>query len=119
MQAARSSGLVVTEVLGDHDFRHSEYRGGRARSAGLRRQGARRQLHRHRGDVSRPVQRSRVEAGYHREYIGTWIEKNPALRSEIVLATKVAGYNPGSETGGNRFVPPKPKADCRLDRESV
>ena len=53
------------------------------------------------------------------EYIGTWIEKNPALRSEIVLATKVAGYNPGSETGGNRFVPPKPKADCRLDRESV
>ena len=53
------------------------------------------------------------------EYIGTWIEKNPTLRSEIILATKIAGFNPGSETGGNRFVPPKPSADCRLDRESV
>ena len=53
------------------------------------------------------------------EYIGTWIEQNPTLRSEIILATKIAGFNPGSETGGNRFVPPKPSADCRLDRESV
>jgi len=53
------------------------------------------------------------------EYIGTWLEKNPEIRSKVVIATKVSGFNPNSETGGNRFTPPKPKADCRLDAESV
>ena len=53
------------------------------------------------------------------QFIGTWIAKNPELRGDIVLATKVCGFNPGSETGGARFVPPVPKADCRLDRASI
>ena len=53
------------------------------------------------------------------EYIGTWLAKNPEWRSRVVLATKVSGFNPRSETGGNRFDPPKEHADCRLDAESV
>lgn len=52
-------------------------------------------------------------------FIGTWLAKNPSLRPEVVIATKVSGYNPNSETGGNRFVPPRERADCRLDRASV
>lgn len=59
------------------------------------------------------------QPGRTEEFIGTWLEKNPELRCEVIVATKVTGYNPDSETGGNRFVPSKPKADCRLDRESV
>ena len=59
------------------------------------------------------------QPGRTEEYIGTWLEQNPELRAQIVIATKVSGFNPDSETGGNRFVPKKPKADCRLDRESV
>lgn len=66
-----------------------------------------------------PSSASGWKPGTTEEYIGTWIEQNPTLRSEIILATKIAGFNPGSETGGNRFEPPKPSADCRLDRESV
>ena len=57
--------------------------------------------------------------GVTEEYIGTWLAKNPTLRKDVILATKVSGFNPQSETGGNRYVPPKPKADCRLDRESI
>ena len=53
------------------------------------------------------------------EYIGTWLAKNPEIRSEVIVATKVSGFNPSSETGGNRFQPPKQKADCRLDKESI
>jgi hypothetical protein len=57
--------------------------------------------------------------GLTEEFIGTWLAKNPDLRADLVLATKVSGFNPQSETGGNRFVPRKPSADCRLDRESI
>ena len=66
-----------------------------------------------------PSSDPRWKPGVTEEYIGTWLAKNPELRSEIVIATKISGFNPNSETGGNRFVPPKEKADCRLDRESV
>lgn len=59
------------------------------------------------------------QPGRTEEFIGTWLVKNPDLRSEVVIATKVSGYNPQSETGGNRFVPPKPFAPCRLDKESI
>ena len=57
--------------------------------------------------------------GVTEEYIGTWLEKNPDLRAEIVLATKISGFNPKSETGGNRYVPPKDFAPCRLDADSI
>ena len=57
--------------------------------------------------------------GVTEEFIGSWLEKNQSLRSELIIATKISGFNPNSETGGNRFVPPKPAADCRLDSESI
>lgn len=57
--------------------------------------------------------------GVTEEFIGTWLAKNRDLRQELVIATKVSGFNPNSETGGNRFVPRKERADCRLDRDSV
>lgn len=53
------------------------------------------------------------------EYIGSWLEKNTELRSEVIIATKVSGFNPNSETVGNRTDPPGDKADGRLDRESI
>ena len=51
--------------------------------------------------------------------LGNWLAQNKDLRSDLVIATKVSGYNPSSETGGNRFVPPKKEAPCRLDRDSI
>jgi len=46
--------------------------------------------------------------------------QNPTLRSELIIATKMCGYNPGSTTAGNRQVPPlQTPADCRLDAASV
>ena len=36
-----------------------------------------------------------------------------------MLATKVSGFNPNSETVGNRTVPPGPNADGRLDAASI
>lgn len=53
------------------------------------------------------------------EIIGTWLAKNPELRQQVVLATKVSGFNPNSETVGNRTVPPGPNADGRLDAKSI
>ena len=38
---------------------------------------------------------------------------------QVVLATKVSGFNPNSETVGNRTVPPGPNADGRLDAKSI
>lgn len=54
--------------------------------------------------------------GVTEDFIGTWLAKNPSLRSEVVIATKVSGFNPQSETGGNRFVPPKVGLKARLVR---
>jgi len=50
---------------------------------------------------------------------GARLAKNPALRSEVVIATKISGFNPGSETAGARYVPAKASADCRLDAASI
>ena len=57
-------------------------------------------------------------------YIGTWLAKNPDLRKDIVIATKVSGFCKDSETVGNRAVtldgaPTGTKGDGRLDRESI
>ena len=52
-------------------------------------------------------------------YIGTWLKKNPDIRSEIVIATKVAGYVEASDVAGNRYVPSKGKIPARLDRQSI
>jgi aryl-alcohol dehydrogenase-like predicted oxidoreductase len=43
--------------------------------------------------------------GLTEEFIGTWLAKNPTLRSEVVIASKVSGFNPGSETGGRGAAP--------------
>ncbi|KAA8491392.1 Protein tas [Porphyridium purpureum] len=61
------------------------------------------------------------KAGRTEEFIGTWLAKNAALRGEIYVATKVAGYMPSSGVPGQRKVPPldDAKLPCRLDRESV
>jgi len=59
------------------------------------------------------------QPGRTEEIIGTWLEKNPDMRSKVIIATKVSGFNPSSETVGNRTVPPGPPADGRLDAESI
>ena len=33
--------------------------------------------------------------------LGKWLAANPDLRASLVVATKVSGFNPSSETGGN------------------
>ncbi|OUS45712.1 NADP-dependent oxidoreductase domain-containing protein [Ostreococcus tauri] len=54
------------------------------------------------------------------EIIGNWLEKNgPELRRELVLATKVSGYQAKSETAANRTIPAGEPCPARLDRESV
>ena len=59
-------------------------------------------------------------AGRTEEYIGTWIEANPTMRSKIVLASKMCGYMPNSAVAAARSVPPaSPPPDGRLDRASV
>ena len=45
--------------------------------------------------------------------------KNTKLRGEVVVATKVSGFNPSSETVGNRTVPAGPPGDGRLDSASI
>lgn len=39
------------------------------------------------------------------EYIGSWLDKNPELRSKVVLATKVVGYWPKSRVAARRTLP--------------
>ncbi|CAI5519897.1 unnamed protein product [Closterium sp. Naga37s-1] len=57
-------------------------------------------------------------AGRTEEILGTWLKNKD--RSSIIVATKVAGYNPASYTPGNREQPRSNElADCRLDRESI
>lgn len=63
--------------------------------------------------------------------LGKWLAANPDLRASLVVATKVSGFNPSSETGGNRkltlgtggAIDPATclptKAPCRLDYDSV
>ena len=53
------------------------------------------------------------------EIIGNWLAKNAELRRELVIATKVSGYQAKSETAANRTVPPGEACPARLDRASV
>jgi len=53
------------------------------------------------------------------EIIGTWLAKNPALRKDVVIATKISGFSHDSATVGNRAAPPAPNGDARLDRASI
>lgn len=53
------------------------------------------------------------------EIIGTWLAKNPDMRKDVIIATKVAGFSRNSETAANRTVPPGEPKDARLDRESI
>ena len=61
-----------------------------------------------------------METGKTEEIIGNWLEKNQELRKELVVATKVSGYQAKSETAGNRTTPPTgAPAPARLDKASV
>ncbi|CAI7774268.1 unnamed protein product [Closterium sp. NIES-54] len=65
-----------------------------------------------------PVPMRSETAGRTEEILGTWLKNKD--RSSIIVATKVAGYNPASYTPGNREQPRSNElADCRLDRESI
>jgi len=53
------------------------------------------------------------------KYIGSWLAKNRDLRSELVIATKVSGFQAKSETVANRTTPAGEPAPARLDRTSI
>lgn len=54
------------------------------------------------------------------KYIGTYFQKNPDVRSRVILASKVAGYNKKSKIAAHRYSPPKhPAPDGRHDRQSI
>eukprot|EP00928_Gymnodinium_smaydae_P055366 TRINITY_DN38927_c0_g1_i1.p1 TRINITY_DN38927_c0_g1~~TRINITY_DN38927_c0_g1_i1.p1 ORF type:complete len:455 (-),score=60.39 TRINITY_DN38927_c0_g1_i1:38-1213(-) len=69
--------------------------------------------------------------GRSEEIIGTWMAKNRDIRRQVLIATKVSGFNPCSETAGNRKITLErggkideatglpEKAPCRLDRASI
>jgi len=66
--------------------------------------------------------------GASEEIIGRWFAADPSRRSQVVLATKVMGYSPLSDTAGNRKVTlgacdvgstGRPKIAARLDQESI
>lgn len=40
--------------------------------------------------------------GRSEEYIGSWLKKHPERREDLVIATKITGYNPRSKTAANR-----------------
>jgi aryl-alcohol dehydrogenase-like predicted oxidoreductase len=77
-----------------------------------------------------PSSDPRWKPGASEEIIGSWLAKNPELRSKVLIATKVAGFSPSSETAGNRKLTlgtggeltekglPKP-APARLDKASI
>lgn len=60
-----------------------------------------------------PSSDSRWKPGRTEEIIGNWLEKNQELRKELVVATKVSGYQAKSETAGNRTTPPGAPAPAR------
>jgi aryl-alcohol dehydrogenase-like predicted oxidoreductase len=58
--------------------------------------------------------------GHSEEIIGSYLAARPGLRDRVLIATKVAGYMPASDSVGNRVVPRDPApAPARLDRASV
>eukprot|EP00180_Rhodochaete_pulchella_P000205 Plantae.Rhodophyta-Rhodochaete_pulchella.ctg11426.p1 GENE.Plantae.Rhodophyta-Rhodochaete_pulchella.ctg11426~~Plantae.Rhodophyta-Rhodochaete_pulchella.ctg11426.p1 ORF type:complete len:364 (-),score=45.75 Plantae.Rhodophyta-Rhodochaete_pulchella.ctg11426:321-1304(-) len=59
-------------------------------------------------------------SGTTEKYMGTWLARNPEMRSKIIIATKIAGYlGSPSETVANRTDPPGEPRPARLDRQSV
>ena len=66
-----------------------------------------------------PSSDSRWKPGRTEEIVGTWLAKNPEWREKVVVATKVSGFNPVSDTAANRTVPPSEPIPARLDAESV
>ena len=42
--------------------------------------------------------------GASEEILGRWFAKKPEVRSKVILATKVMGYSPGSDSAGNRKI---------------
>jgi aryl-alcohol dehydrogenase-like predicted oxidoreductase len=58
--------------------------------------------------------------GRSEEIIGSYLAARPGLRGRVLIASKVVGYMPGSDSVGNRVVPRDPTPmPARLDRESV
>lgn len=54
------------------------------------------------------------------KYIGTYLAKNPDLRSQLIIASKVAGYSKSSKIAAHRSDPPKePYPESRLDAQSI
>ena len=54
-------------------------------------------------------------------YIGTWLARNPGIREDVVIATKIAGFGAPAKIVNNRF-PNRDRpgeATGRLDRDSV
>lgn len=67
-----------------------------------------------------PLNAPRARPGVTEEIIGGWLAKNPALRSRLVIATKVCGRSPNSRCAALRTVPPAdPCPDARLDAASI
>lgn len=58
--------------------------------------------------------------GRSEEFIGTYLQKHPDIRSKLIIATKVHGFSPSAKTAAYRYVPPKQEApDARLDTQSI
>ena len=66
-----------------------------------------------------PSSDARWKPGTTEEIIGNWLAKNVELRKELVVATKVSGYQAKSETAGNRTVPAGAPCAARLDKQSI
>lgn len=59
--------------------------------------------------------------GLTEQYIGTYFAKHPDRRKRFVLATKISGYSPSSQTVAYRHHPPldPPYPPARHDRQSI
>lgn len=54
------------------------------------------------------------------KHIGTYLAKNPDVRSRLIIATKIIGYTKSSKIAAYRSDPPKkPYPDARLDAQSI
>ena len=42
--------------------------------------------------------------GVTEEIIGKWFAKKPEVRAKVILASKVMGFTPGSDSAGNRKI---------------
>lgn len=69
-----------------------------------------------------PLTAPEWKAGVTETIVGNYLQKiGPQARSDLVIATKVAGYFPNSPVAAERTVPPTtdPLPDCRLDASSI